>query len=64
MEKLKIIKAAKGLIEKHLGKPIGKKLISCRWGNWALDSGGVKALDKLGFKIDSSATPGIKQLAL
>ena len=59
-EKLKIIKAAKDIIEKHLGKTIGKKIISFRWGNWALDSGGVKALDKLGFRIDSSATPGIK----
>ena len=59
-EKLKIIKAAKGLIEKHLGKTIGKKLVSFRWGNWALDTEGAKALNKLGFKIDSSAAPGIK----
>ncbi len=59
-EKLKIIKAAKGLIEKHLGKTIGKKLISFRWGNWALDSNGARALNKLGFRVDSSATPGIK----
>jgi|ETN01SMinimDraft_4_1059930.scaffolds.fasta_scaffold11337_2 peptidoglycan/xylan/chitin deacetylase (PgdA/CDA1 family) len=59
-EKLRIIKAAKGLIEKHLGKTISKKLVSFRWGNWALDSEGAKALNQLGFKIDSSATPGIK----
>ncbi len=59
-EKLKIIKAAKELIKENLGKNIEKNLISFRWGNWALDSGGAKALNKLGFKIDSSATPGIK----
>ena len=59
-EKLKIIKAARELIKENLGKNAEKNLISFRWGNWALDSGGVKALDKLGFKIDSSAVPGIK----
>jgi peptidoglycan/xylan/chitin deacetylase (PgdA/CDA1 family) len=59
-EKLGIIKTAKELIEKHLGKNIAKKLVSFRWGNWALDTGGVKALQNVKFKIDSSATPGIK----
>ena len=59
-EKLKLIKAAKGLIKENLGGTAAKSLVSFRWGNWALDSGGVKALNKLGFKIDSSATPGIK----
>ena len=59
-EKLRILKAAKELIKENLGKNAEKNLISFRWGNWALDSGGVKALNKLGFKIDSSATPGIK----
>ena len=59
-EKLKLIKAAKELIKENLGKNIERNLISFRWGNWALDSGGAKALNKLGFKIDSSATPGIK----
>jgi len=59
-EKLKIIKAAIELIEENLGKAAAKILISFRWGNWALDTDGVKALQKLGFKIDSSAAPGIK----
>jgi|TARA_B100002003_G_scaffold135876_1_gene125631 peptidoglycan/xylan/chitin deacetylase (PgdA/CDA1 family) len=59
-EKLKIIRAAKELIKTHLGAIISKKLTSFRWGNWALDTGGVKALNKLGFKVDSSAIPGIK----
>ena len=59
-EKLSIIKAAREIIKENLGKSIEKKLISFRWGNWALDSEGAKALSKLGFKIDSSATPGIK----
>ena len=59
-EKFKIIKSTRELIKENLGKNAEKNLISFRWGNWALDSGGVKALNKLGFKIDSSATPGIK----
>lgn len=59
-EKLSIIKAAREIIKENLGKNIEKKLVSFRWGNWALDSEGAKALSKLGFKMDSSATPGIK----
>ena len=59
-EKLRIIKEAREIIRENLGKSIEKKLVSFRWGNWALDSEGAKALSKLGFKIDSSATPGIK----
>lgn len=59
-EKLEIIKSAKSLIRENLGNKVAKNLISFRWGNWALDSDGVKALHKLGFKIDSSAAPGIK----
>lgn len=59
-EKLRIIKAAKDIVKENLGNAIVKKLVSFRWGNWALDTGGAKALNKLGFKIDSSATPGIK----
>ena len=57
---LEIVKAAKELIKQHLGIRIAEKLVSFRWGNWALDSDGAKALSKSGFKIDSSATPGIK----
>src|SRR3989344_4119128 len=37
-----------------------KNITSFRWGNWGLDSESVKILEKLNFKIDSSATPGIK----
>ena len=59
-EKFEIIKAAKELIKENLGRNIEKKLISFRWGNWALDSDGAKAVDNLGFRIDSSAVPGIK----
>jgi len=59
-EKFKIIKAARELIKENLGKNIEKKLTSFRWGNWALDSGGAKALNNSGFKVDSSAVPGIK----
>ena len=59
-DKLDIIKISKKIINENLGNNTAKKIISFRWGNWALDSGGIKALDKLGFKVDSSATPGIK----
>ena len=59
-EKLKIIKAARELIKENLGETTEKNLISFRWGNWALDSDGARALNELGFKIDSSAIPGIK----
>ena len=58
-EKLSMIKASKKLIEQNLGKSVVKNLISFRWGNWALDTDGAKALNKSGFKIDSSSTPGI-----
>lgn len=59
-EKLGLIIAAKELIEENLGKNAAKNLISFRWGNWALDTDGAKALNKAGFKVDSSATPGVK----
>lgn len=51
-----IVAAGKSLIKKHLGI----NATSFRWGNWALNTGAVKALQKNGFKVDSSATPGIK----
>ena len=50
------IKTSKKLIKNNLN--ISPK--SFRWGNWALNSDAVKALQENGFKIDSSATPGIK----
>ena len=59
-EKLRIIKAGKELIKENLGKNAYKNLISFRWGNWALDSEGAKALNTTGFRVDSSAIPGIK----
>ena len=59
-EKLSLISGARDLIRENLGKNIEKNLISFRWGNWALDSDGAKALDESGFKVESSAIPGIK----
>src|SRR3989338_1391278 len=59
-EKLEMIKAAKEIIKENLGKECEKKIVSFRWGNWALDSDGAKALNESGFKIDSSAVPGIR----
>lgn len=52
----KMIKAGKSLIKKHLGINV----TSFRWGNWALSTNAVKALQKNNLSIDSSATPGIK----
>lgn len=51
-----IIKAGKYLIKRH----IGINVTSFRWGNWALSTDAVNALEKNGIRIDSSATPGIK----
>ncbi|MBI4451922.1 polysaccharide deacetylase family protein [Candidatus Woesearchaeota archaeon] len=50
------VKAGKQLIRKNTGIIPA----SFRWGNWALDTAAVKALQSNGFKVDSSATPGIK----
>ena len=50
------IKTSKNIIKKNLGI----NLTSFRWGNWALNTDAVKALQENGFKVDSSATPGIK----
>ena len=52
----KFIEASKQLIKKN----IGINPVSFRWGNWALNTDAVKALQANGFKADSSATPGIK----
>lgn len=46
----------KSLIKEYLGVNV----FSFRWGNWALDTNAVKALQETGFKSDSSAIPGIK----
>ncbi len=59
-EKKEVLSAAKELIKEHLGKSVHENLKSFRWGNWALDGPGAKALHELGFQIDSSATPGIQ----
>lgn len=52
----KIVSSGKYLIKKNLGIDA----ISARWGNWGLSNDAVKALQKNGFIIDSSATPQIK----
>ena len=52
----KFIKTSRQLIQNSLRiNPT-----SFRWGNWALNTDAVKALQNNGFKLDSSATPGIK----
>ncbi len=51
-----LIKTGKRLIKKYLNINVS----SFRWGNWALNTYAVKALSKNRFKVDSSATPGIK----
>ncbi len=50
------VKTSKNLIKDNLKiNPT-----SFRWGNWALNTDAVKALQENGFNVDSSATPGIK----
>ena len=46
--------------KKLLKEKVGINPLSFRWGNWALSTDAVKALQQNGFVIDSSATPGIK----
>ena len=50
------ISSGKFLIKKSLGIDV----TSFRWGNWALNTDAVKALQENRFVVDSSATPGIK----
>ena len=57
---LSMLSSSKYLIEKNLGEEIKDKVISFRWGNWALSTAAVRALQDSGFKLDSSAVPGIK----
>lgn len=57
---LAMLSNSKYLVEKNLGKKTKDKIISFRWGNWALNTTAVKALQDSGFRIDSSAVPGIK----
>ncbi len=56
--------ASKNLIAENTAKELSKKIVSFRWGNWALDTNAVKALQETGFRIDSSAVPGIKGRAV
>ncbi len=51
-----LLVSGKNLIKVHLGVNVS----SFRWGNWGLDTKAVKALQETGFKVDGSATPGIK----
>ncbi len=64
---LEFIDTSRKIIGTHLGKEntnlIGKngeKITSIRWGNWALNTEGAKAINEAGLLVDSSATPGIK----
>lgn len=59
-EKKMMLKTMKEILKRNLGESISRQVISFRWGNWALDTEAVKALEQTGFKVDSSATPGIK----
>ncbi len=57
-QKRTFLTKSKNLFLKNIPKL--KKLTSFRWGNWGMDTESVKILEKLGFNVDSSATPGIK----
>ena len=51
-----LLNTGKNLIK----ETIGVNPVSFRWGNWALSTNAVIALQQNRFKIESSATPGIK----
>jgi hypothetical protein len=55
-----ILSESKTLIGEHIGNNAEKNLRSIRWGNWALNTDGVRAISKNKLLNDSSATPGIK----
>lgn len=57
---MSMLSSSKYLIEQNLGKEIKDRIMSFRWGNWALNTSAIKALQDSGFRIDSSAVPGIK----
>jgi len=57
---MSMLSSSKYLVEENLSQGIKDKIVSFRWGNWALNTSAVKALQDSGFKIDSSAVPGIK----
>jgi peptidoglycan/xylan/chitin deacetylase (PgdA/CDA1 family) len=59
MTKKRILRTSKSILLSHV-KGLKNKLFSFRWGNWALDTGSVNILQELKFKVDSSATPGIR----
>lgn len=56
IEKVEMLRAGKKIIEEELGK----KVISFRWGNFGMDENSAQALTEAGFKVDCSATPGMK----
>lgn len=51
------LKSARTLLRKNLGEKINREIISFRWGNYGLYNHALKALDKNGFLVDSSACP-------
>lgn len=57
--KKQILSASKTLLIKNI-KSLKNNLVSFRWGNWGLDTESVKILQELNFRIDTTATPGIK----
>ena len=52
-----LLKTARHLLNKNLGKKISQQVVSFRWGNFGLDSQAVDLLIKNGFLIDSSVCP-------
>jgi len=53
----KMIISSKKLIEKNLGRSVAEKVLSFRFGNFTADAKTLKIIEKLGFRIDSSACP-------
>ena len=54
-----MLSASRQLVRQYLGDDAAEGIKSFRWGNWALHTNGVKALENQGFLYDSSACPGM-----
>lgn len=57
-EQARMLDASRELFARGLGRDVAQRLTSFRWGNWALGSASVRALEACGFQVDSSALPG------
>lgn len=59
-EQAAMLSAARELVAAELGAEVEGGLRSFRWGNWALSTHTVAALERTGFEVDSTALPGLR----